>query len=461
MSIIKQVPYRIALKFNRSAQRELAFMRKSQWFSPEQVKAIQKDRLERLLNYAYEHVPHYRIRLRDAGLLNGKRIRLDQFRSLPILDKPTIRANFGALTSDEATKLHAKTNKTSGSTGEPLVFLQDREGVRITGGATLRLFYEWHGIQPGDREIRLWGLERDLFYRDRFTLGSIREWFSGIRMLNAFRMTPERMTAYISGINTYRPRLLRGYSANLFELAQFAEENGLEIFSPDVVISSAGTLYPGLRQKMESVYGASVFNHYGAREMHNMAMECSAGGFHMSAFTHFFEVLDDHNEPCPPGVEGNLVVTSLFNYAMPLIRYSIGDRGIFSNETCRCGRGLPLLEKVSGRRVDCLWTREGRIVPGEYFIYLLAVHLEDNPIAKYQVVQEDYDNLHFKLMLRTGECLDDITRQEIEEKTRLVMGEKCRMDFELVEDIPPMPSGKYLYTLCRIPDLPQPTADVT
>jgi phenylacetate-CoA ligase len=266
---------------------------------------------------------------------------------------------------------------------------------------------------------------------------------------------------YIETINTYQPRLLRGYSSNLFELAQFAEENGLVIRPPQVVISSAGTLYPVLRQKMTSVYGCPVYNHYGSRELHNMAMECPEGQqrLHISAFTHLVQVLDDQNRPCPPGVEGDLVVTSFFNFAMPFIRYRIGDRGALSEETCPCGRGLPLLAKLSGRRVDCFWTLEGQIVPGEYFIYLLAVHLHENPILKYQVIQEAYDDLCFRLVLRQGKHLEPDIRQEIEEKTRLVMGKDCRIAFEFVEDIAPAPSGKYFYTVCKIPDLSQPDGE--
>src|SRR5690606_1426026 len=144
---------------------------------------------------------------------------------LSTLDKPLIRANFGELASDEAGKLRAFENRTSGSTGEPLVVLQHRDGNRVAGSAILQLFYEWHGVEPGDREIKLWGAERDLFYRSKFTLNSIREWLSGVIVLNAFRMTPARMRQYIETINTYRPTLLRGYSANLYELARFSEDN--------------------------------------------------------------------------------------------------------------------------------------------------------------------------------------------------------------------------------------------
>jgi len=458
MADLRKNLYHFALAFNRPAALALADMREKQWLAFEQVQAIQQERLEQILGYAYQHVPYYKNLFEKNGLIQSGQIIPERFEALPTLDKPTIRANFQALISDEANDLDVLENRTSGSTGEPLLFLQDRNGVRVTGGAVLRFFCEWHGIEPGDKEIRLWGLERDLFYKARFSWNSIREWMSGLKMLNAFRMTPERMKEYIETINHYRPKLLRGYSANLFEVAQFAETHGLAIRPPDTVFSSAGTLYPPLRRKMETVYGCSVFNHYGAREMHNMAMECPEKHLHISAFTHMIEVVDDQNQPCSPGVEGDLLVTSFENRAMPFIRYRIGDRGAWSEETCTCGRGLPSLSKLSGRRVDCFWTKDGRIIPGEYFIYLLAVHLHDNPIAKYQVIQEDYDRLRFRLVLRTGDHLTPDIQHEIEDKTHLVMGPNCAIEIEYVEDILPAPSGKYFYTICEIPDLPQPEA---
>jgi phenylacetate-CoA ligase len=456
---VRAACYRLALKFNRLAEHELALFREAQWLAPERISALQHERLEELLAYSVRHVPYYRHALVKAGVADGTRIRLDRFGAIPILDKPAIRSNFDALTSHEAPALHAFENRTSGSTGEPLVVLQDRDATRVTGSAVLRLFYEWHGMRPGEREVKVWGMERDLFYPGKLSIGQLREWASGIRTLNAFQMTVQRMRSYIEFINTYRPKIIRGYSANLHELAVFALEHGLRFVAPSLVVSSAGTLFPWLRDRLQRAYGAPVFNHYGSRELHNMAMECPAGeGLHVSSLTHYLEVVDERGLPCAPGDEGDILVTGLLNRSMPLIRYWIGDRGAWGARACKCGRGFPLLARLSGRRVDCFWTKDGRMVPGEYFIYLLAVHLDENPIARYQVVQPDYDLLLCKLALHPGQSLGTRVREEIEQKARLVMGPDCRIIIEEVREIAPTASGKYLYTLCQIPGTSQPTA---
>lgn len=444
--------YGATLAFSPATNRAYEEMKRQQWLTGEQIRMLQLARLEQLVGYAAQHVPYYGRLFSEYELVQAGRVRMERFSSLPILEKSEIRANFDALTSVKASELHVLTNQTGGSTGDPLRFLQDRDGVRISGSAVLRLFYSWHGIQPGDREIKLWGSERDLFYRGKVTLATLRQWLSGITILNAFRMTPERMRDYIEIINRQRPAVIRGYNSNLYELAQFAEAQQLPITSPQVVFSSAGTLYPPFRQKMEAVFGSRVYNHYGSREMHNMAMEChEADGLHMSALTHYFEILDDENQPCPPGVEGHLVVTSLVNRAMPFIRYRIGDRAAFAPEgTCACGRGLPRLIHLSGRVSETFLTVTGQVVPGEYFIHLFGVVLKSPQIFKYQVIQQDYDHLVIRLVLRTGNAPEEALRTEMEDKIRLVMGQTCKIEFEVVDDIAATASGKYVYTISHI-----------
>lgn len=453
MCSLRKTSYQLFTALNRVAARELRFMKRNQWLTPIEIAAIQEERLESLIVYSYHHVPYFRKAFDRVGLIAHGSVRLDRFDQLPVLDKPGIRRDYHALTSDESRSLHAFENRTGGSTGEPLVVLQDRDGVRRSGSAVLRFFYDWHGIGVGDREVKVWGLEADLFYPSRFSFKSIVEWASGIRMLNAFRMTPETMHDYIRFLGEYHPLVLRGYSANLYELALFVEEHKLHIHPPRIVVSSAGTLYDHLREKISSVFGAPVFNHYGSREMHNMAMECpQSSGLHINAFTHMIEVVDDRGQACPPGVEGDLVVTSLVNRAMPLIRYRIGDRGALAGVPCRCGRGLPVLATLSGRRVDCLHTRDGSVIPGLFFVHLLGVHLKNHPVDKFQVIQESYNSVRFRLVLNQVENLPPETSDELREKTRLVMGERCKIEIDVVDEIKPLPSGKYQYIKCMLPE---------
>lgn len=447
---MRRIINKIILKFNFDADKEQKFLRECQWLPTEKLKNIQLKRLEHLLNYSYNYVPYYKKLFEDFGLIKKTGINIEKFYKLPLLDKVKIRENYDSLKSINIKNLNASTNRTGGATGEPLEFYQDRRSAMITGGVVLRWFYEWHGIGSGDKELKLWGSTRDLFYKSKINMNMVREWISGIKVLNAFKMTPETMRNYVKIINKFKPKLIRGYTSNLYELANYILENNLTVFSPKVIISSAETLHDFIREKIEKAFGCKVYNHYGSREMHNMAMECPFGGLHISILTHYYEILDDNGEPCPPGVEGNLVITNLFNKAMPFIRYKIGDRAAFSEKKCKCGRGLPLLEKLNGRIVESFRTKDGKIIPGTYFIHLIGVCLNSNPIEKFQVVQEDYDKILFKICLKKGKIFDNKLKEEIIDKTKLLVGNNCEINFEFLDDIPLTENGKYIFTICKV-----------
>lgn len=145
------------------------------------------------------------------------------------------------------------------------------------------------------------------------------------------------------------------------------------------------------------------------------------------------------------------MVTSLTNYAMPLIRYRIGDVASWADAPCSCGRGWPLLRSIQGRVSDTFVTTGGDLVPGQYFDY--AFFLQDW-VEKYQVVQEAPDRIRAIVVLRQDAFGTDETRAdgmaEIARKTRAVMGDQCRVEFEFVHDIEPSPSGKYRYTISKV-----------
>ena len=166
--------------------------------------------------------------------------------------------------------------------------------------------------------------------------------------------------------------------------------------------------------------------------------------------TLILEILDEKGRPCPPGVEGNIVVTSLANEAMPLIRYQIGDWGALADGPCGCGRGLQLLKQVTGRLADCFRRSDGTVIPGEYFIHFLGVVFNRGWIGKVQIVQEAYEQFRVKVVPREKEPSRE-ELGELEKTVKLVMGEDSKVGIQFVEDIPSTDSGKYRYTICNIP----------
>lgn len=362
--------------------------------------------------------------------------------NLPILTKDIIRTNFEQLKSIDLGQRKWYLNTSGGSTGEPIKLIQDWEyNDRSTA---ISLLYSYLvGREIGEPEVYLWGSERDVFQGTMGWKANFFNFLSNSTYMNAFQMTPQRMREFIQLLNTKLPKLIIAYAQAIYELAKFTEDEQISVVPQKAIITSAGTLYPWMREKIETVFQCNVFNRYGSREVSNIACEQPGHeGLWVAPWGNYVEIVDDDNNPVPAGIEGNILITSLTNFAMPLIRYKIGDRGTLSPE---CGAGQ-ILQQVSGRNVDMFKTQDGTLIDGEYFTHLL--YFKDW-VQKFQFIQKSYSEIFIKIIKSNldyqPEELDDIVA-----KCKILMGENCAVTFEFVNDIPPSISGKYRYTISEV-----------
>jgi phenylacetate-CoA ligase len=239
--------------------------------------------------------------------------------------------------------------------------------------------------------------------------------------------------------NRYRPEAVVAYTNPLYFFARLLRERGLRPFSPRTIVVGAEKLHAFQRELIEEVFAAPVFETYGSREVMLIGAECERReGLHLTMEHLLVEVLDDDGQPTPPGEEGHVVITDLFNYGMPFIRYLTGDRAVAGWGQCSCGRGLPLLRKVVGRQLDVLHTPEGRRVAGEFFPHLL----KDFPaVRRFQVVQESPDLIRLRVVLKEGRW-EPAQRRQVETAVRNVFGSSVRFELQQVEDIPLTAAGK-------------------
>lgn len=441
---------RLALTGNIPARfRELLV---AQWFGRRQTAEVQHGLLTRILCHAYRHVPYYREIFTKAGIDPEKGvINTDVIRSIPLLDKDIIRQNHEALKSDDLAGRKWHENTSGGSTGEPVRFVQDKAYHEMSVAVKM-LDDLWSGYGAGDRKVLLWGSERDLFEgRDRRRTRAGR-WLRNEVALNAFRMTPSQMLDYVSTINSWKPVQILAYAGSIYELSCFIDREKLPVHMPKAIMSSAGVMEAFMRKTIERVFRAPVFDRYGSREVGDIACECDHHrGLHISAPTHYVEVLRAGGAPADAGESGEIVVTSLTNYAMPLIRYRIGDMGALSEEACPCGRGWPLLKKIAGRVTDTFLKEDGTQIHGEFFTHLFYYQ---DWVKKFQVTQDTFDRIRVAIVQRNGSGRDRGSHgtelEDITKKIHAVMGRQCRVEFAFVDDIAPSPSGKYRYTISNI-----------
>lgn len=407
---------------------------------------FQKKHLAKLLLHAYTHVPYYHSLFNNYEIVSGGTIDLSKFQRIPCLTKENIRSHSHDLISREISNRKWFYNSSGGSTGEPVRLIQDDIYMKWRIATNYYYYKEILEVEePTAKKILLWGSERDLFRGSLGITAKIYNWLSNTIWLNSFRTTEEDFDTYIQVINSFKPEIIRGYAGSLNDLCRYAGQRKIPLFSPKIIVSTAENLSDTMRYGIESSFQTKVYNFYGSREVSNLAGECKEGLLHPFVFWNYLEVLDNDNQPVHEGEEGRVVVTNLFNYSMPLIRYEIGDMAILGPESCSCGNVLPTLKKVTGRITEHFVLRNGRMVPAEFFIHLLGVvYNEQGFIKKFQVIQEEYSQIRIKIV---SSCqLTDQYQSNIESKIKLVMGQECRIIWDYVDEIPKTASGKYLYT---------------
>jgi phenylacetate-CoA ligase len=184
---------------------------------------------------------------------------------------------------------------------------------------------------------------------------------------------------------------------------------------------------------------------YGCRDAGLIANECPAGGLHVPSEGITVEILPDEGERAAG--RGEIVVTNAYSFAMPIIRYRTGDIGSVATDVCGCGRHLPRLGAVEGRRTDFLVTPEGRVMHALAAIYVLR---ELPGVREFQVVQERANLVRVSLVPEAGFTRD--TSQRAAAGLGRLLGHAVSVEVESVAEIPVAPSGKHRYVISKVPD---------
>jgi len=421
-------------------------LRNHQWNSLEENKRIQEKKLYKLIEYASQNIPYYKRIIREYHIQFSEDTIFDDIKKFPLLTKDVIREHF-----DELYKFRGNyyKNTTGGSTGKPVTLYQDKDYFGWAA-ANKVLINEWTGKKIGEPVVKVWGSLRDILRGGQGIKGYLRKMFSGITILNSDRMTENDLYEYVKKINHIKPVIILSFTNSIDELARFIQKHQLSIYSPRAVMVTAGVLYPEVKARISEVFRAKIFNRYGSQEVSDIACNCEKDeGLHLIPDIHYLEIVDDEGRRVKPGTPGNIVITLLTNYTMPLIRYRIEDRGILSEKICSCGRGLPLLEKVVGRIRGNFKNKFGDYVNGGVFIDLF--YSQEN-IKRFQIIQEAVDFIVINLVVAEKNKIKDTNKyfKEINQKICKIIGHKVKIKYNIVDKIEPSPSGKFLYSFSKI-----------
>jgi len=408
----------------------------SQRWPLQRLQAHQLAALRDLVNHAFRDSAFYRRRFEQAGIRPEDICSFEDLRRLPRLSKAEVQDHLDEIVVPGVDDAPYTRKRTSGSTGTPLTVVVDERAMQLKRAATLR-HNRWAGYRSGDAVGLIWGdIPSPSGWRARLYRALVERYV----VLDSQRISEAAMGDFCAALRKGGIRCLLGQAQPLFEFACFVMDRGIHDLPVRSVIPTAMALHPSQRQAMERNLGWEVFERYGSEETSIIASECELHrGLHVHAEGLLLEVMRG-DRPAAPGEEGELLVTDLLNYAMPLIRYEIGDLVVPGDGSCPCGRSLPVLQRVAGRVADCIVSPEGYLVSG----IAITDHLAAIPgIRQAQIVQEELSRLRVNVV--PGPGFSQGTVNELRALVARVFGPSMEMECCTLPRIVPDATGKYRF----------------
>lgn len=425
---------------------QLKLLEKSQWWKLEALQDYQNKRLRSLINHAYANVPYYRNLFRSLNLSPSDIATKDDLVKLPILTKEDIRKNPGNFIAQNISQRYLIPRTTSGSSGKVFEYFMDKNTLSISRAVSLR-GWEFAGYNIGDKIATLAG--SSLLPKNVPLYTKIRFKFSCNLPLSSFNLNSKRLNEYLKQIIKFNPKYIRGYPSSIAMLAEHALEHDIDSINPKGVMTTAETLSKSQRETISSAFHCDVFDQFGCNDGGANTCECDQhSGYHISIERSIHEFLDDCGCPVAHGENGHIVLTDLWNYAMPFIRYDAGDMGVPTDQICSCGRGLPLLERITGRTMEQIILPDGKRLPG----LLLTDAFEHGGVATairdYQIVQERIDKFVVNIVKSDRYSPSIITG--IQEFFWGHLGREVEIQFNFFDEIQRTDANKRRIIICKV-----------
>jgi phenylacetate-CoA ligase len=435
----------ISLAYDKFTGRNLHgcrnILEKTQWMKTEELRQLQLLKLKVLLRHAYENVPYYHESFKKNGFRPDDLNRLEDIHRVPVLKRSELRLKSTELLARNAKKADLVPCETSGTTVTSVKFYQDKTEATWDMAAELRGF-GWAGYKTGAklafvRRIR----PGDVLASAKFKLEClVNRW----KLLNAYYLSERSMASFSSKMHKFKPEYVLGATAPINIFAVFLLGNSQYKIRPKAVFTYAETLLPHYRRTIEEAFKCKVHDVYGSSEMFHVAAQCGwHEGHHITEENVLVETEKD-GETAVPGEEGKVLLTNLNGFAMPFIRYDIGDRGKMFADECSCGRGLPLFRPI-GRTNEYFVHSDGTFS----LFHDLKTVFENLPIEDYQIVQPSYDEIIIRVVKRAGytQAHTDFILRNIGKR----IADIAKVKVELVDSLPMTGFGKIPHFVSKIP----------
>ena len=347
--------------------------------------------LKQMIAFCYENIPYYQTLFKSLGMTKNDFNSIEDLEKLPFLSKSQIKNEMEHFLPDDFKETYLD-KSTGGSTGVPLRYRLSNECYE-RGFALLFRGWGFGGYKLGDRMAVVAGASLVSPSDKEAIKKKIQDYVMNIHGYSSYGMDNKTLDCYFTSLNKWKPSYFYGYASSLYLLAKYISENNLVLkFNPKNIFSTSEVLLNQQREVIEHVFQTKVFNTYGVNDGGLSAFECHVhDGMHMDYERSIIQTVDDQGKVVT-GKIGRIIGTSLYNYAMPFIRYETGDLGLIDTvSACACGCTRPLLKQVFGRTTDYLKLNEKIIGSPVLTVLMGKVDLEN-----YQIVQLNANTIDVK-----------------------------------------------------------------
>lgn len=420
-------------------------LEKSQWWSADQIEATHRKQLGKLCAFARKTTPFYMKRLEGLTIDQENGVDLAEFKKLPILKRADLQNHFEALQTTDLSLERGPIyeNISSGSTGEP-VKTKMSSYLNEVNVVLQRRWYDWVGMdgsetmgyftsklyQKGDKDIKL-------------TKGWHLNYPEGKYYVNNVSLS---LAEKVKWLSEARPKYIVTYPSYTKEMIQYAQKHDIDISSVEHFLLYGEPTMVGLREVAEDVCGAKLSDKYASRETGCIAIQCPESGLlHVQEDNVYLEIIKEDGTDAKPGEFGKVLLTSLTNTAMPLIRYEIGDV-VERGPDCSCGRKQKTISKILGRTRDLIKIRGGdRVRP--------ITNLNDKEafanVRKLQYIQKTFDDIVLRYV-SDDPLPEDIQKRMIKAGEDMFPKYSFNISLERVDDIPQKDGGKLRDIICEV-----------
>ena len=423
---------------------------KTQWKSKSEIESDNWIKIKELIHFCESYVPYYKILFKNLGITGDDIKCYEDYKKIPILTKEIFRKNYDDFIPVNIDYGNYGFTETSGSTGASTKFhISNVAGERWYAAKLFGRIV--HGVKLGDPILWIWG-------RKQKKISFFRKWLKenieSEYRVSAFDITNKKAIQLVKLIKNKKIKSIYGYSSAIYEFANKLNENNISLSLNKIFVTAEG-IYDYQKEIICKVFNCSVVSEYGAAEMGILTFECIQGNNHVVEENVYLELLNFEKE----NNLKKIIITDLYNYAMPLLRYDSGDLTAgYLNEECKCGQNTKILQNIVGRQYDMIRLSNGKIIHGEMINYLVKeVTLKDASYGFiHQFVQNTFND--FSLYLAAPHVSlekQQIIRTEFIKGFSVYLGDGYSFSLKVIfkDEIKRPTSGKHRYIISNVNQL--------